>query len=379
MTFVIPTAVHLMQVDWDVDARARGAFNGTGEAQWNTRNLKTNGSLPLTGAGATSFVNTTATTYEGVWWEFLASGGYDVSSDTKVCIFVYQHNAPNRLEVDTVANQGVVFRLGTGSGTPPSNYRTYEIGGQDTLIGKAREFPVHVVIDLNDASHESVIGTYDNTDVQCFALGSRTANMGGTTCMIFMARAFVFDTTKGATNIPRFTGASSDWDDIITAMGTTHSTKITHGWIAREGTVFSVACPIEFGDNSTATTFNDNGASVFWPDHDEPGNPRVRVTDQAFRVYMNLRNNAADTATFSGFYDCGNSYPPWDFDQDDAAVVTFSGATFKRTGQFDVGSSVTGNATFDDCKIVWCQDNGVDLDGSTFRNPNGNHLLRLEA
>jgi hypothetical protein len=201
--------------------------------------------------------------------------------------------------------------------------------------------------------------------------------MGGSTTQVFLQRMFVLDTTKGATNIPRFTGASSDWDDIITAMGTAYNTKITHGWLAREGTIFSVACPIEFGDNSTATTFNDNGATVFWPDHNETGNPRIRVTDQAFRVYMNLRNNAADTATFSGAYDCGNSYPPWDFDQDDAAVVTFNNPTFKRTGTFLIGSSVTGSATFDDCGVVELQDETADLDGSTFRNPHSTHLLKL--
>lgn len=380
MTFTIPTANHQFQTDWDVDGRRRGPFDGTGEGQWNTRNTKAQGSLPLTGSNATGFVNTSTTSFQGCWWTFNTS--YDVSTDTKVCIFLYQHNAPNRLEIDTNANEGIVFRLGTGSATTtvgPSNYRTWNTGGQDTATGQGREFPVHIVVDLNDTSQDATVGTYDNTDVEFIGFGSRTANMGGTTTQVFLQRMFVLDTTKNATNIPRFTGTGSDWDDIITAMGTVYNTKITHGWLAREGTVFAVACPIEFGDNSTATTFNDNGASVFWPDSDETGNPRVRVTDQAFRVYMNLRNNASDTATFSGSYDCGNSYPDWDFDQDDNAVVTFSGVNFKRTGQFDVGSSVTGIANWDDCGIVWINDNTVDLDGSTFKNPNGNHLLRLEA
>ncbi len=379
MTFTIPTAVHLMQVDWDNDARARGAFNGSGETQWSTRSTKAQGSLPLTGSAASNFVNNTATGTQGVWWEFLATGGYDVSTNTRVCIFTYQHNAPNRLELDTKANNGIIFRLGTGSGTPPSNYRTWQMGGQDTRIGKERAFPVHLVCDLSDTSHDASTGTFDNTNIQCFGMGSKTLNMGGSTTQVFMQRVFVFETVKNATNIPRFTGTGSDWDDIITALGTAYNTKIGHGWIQREGTIFSVACPIEIGNNSTATTFNDNGASVFWPNSNDSADPSVRVTEDAFRVYLNLRNNAADTATFSGFYDCGNSYPPWDFDQDDNAVVTFSGVTFKRTGQFDVGSSITGNATFDDCGVVYCQDNGVDLDGSIFKNPHGNHLLRLAA
>ena len=369
-----------MQTDWDADARARGAFNGVGEAQFATRNTKLAGSLPITGANATGFVNTSTSSLQGVWWEFLATGGYDVSTDTRVMIWVYQYNAPNRLEMETKANNGLLIRLGSGSGSPPANYRTFQIGGQDTGLGKERGFPAHVVIDLNSASHDATIGTFDNTDIQCFGWGTRSfTTMGGTTTQTFMARMFVLETTKGATNIPRFTGSGSDWDDVITAVGTAYNTKTTHGWLQREGTTFAIASPIEIGNNSTITTFNDNGANVFWPNHNDAADPRIRVTSDAFRVYLNLRNNAADTATFSGFYDAGDSNPAWDFDQDDAAVVTFNGPTFKNTGQFDVGSSITGNATFDSCGIVWYNDNGVDLDGSTFRNPSGNHLVRLAA
>jgi len=375
MSFTIPTANHLMQTDWDLDGRRRGAF---AEGQWSTRSTKGSGSLPLPGPPATNFVNSTATGTQGCWWTF--NTAYDVSVDTKVCIFLYQYNAPNRLEIDTAANNGIMFRLGSGTATTttaPVNYRTWQMGGRDTALGKERAFPVHIVCDLNSTNNEASAGTFDNTAVEFFGFGSKTLNMGGSTTQVFMQRMFVLDTTKGATNIPRFTGASSTWDDVITAMGVTYTTKITHGWLAREGSVFSLACPIEIGDNATATTFNDNGASVFWGDDNETGNPKVRVTEQAFRVYLNLRNNAADTATFSGSYNCGNSYPLWDFNQADSAVVTLSSASFKRTGTFKMGSSVTGSATFNDCGLVDYQDNGVNLDGSTFKNPHGTHLVSL--
>lgn len=383
-SFVIPDAVHLMQTDWDLDARARGAFAGAGEAQPATRNTKVNGSLPLTGSNATGFVNTQGSSatgpLRGVYWEFLASGGYDVSSDTKVCIMVYQYNAPNRVQCATKANDGLVFRSGTGSGSPPTNYRTWQIGGNDTVAGQDRKYPLAVVIDLNDTSNDATVGTYDNTDVQCFGFGTVRFNISGSsTLQYFFARTFVFDTTKGATNIPRFIGADTDWDETINAVGTAYNTKITNDWITREGSVFSYASPVQIGDNDAVTTFNDNGATVFWPNSNSANDPRVRVTDQAFRVYLNLRNSPADSATFSGFYDAGDSNPDWDFDQDDDAVVTFNGPTFRNTGQFDVGSSVSGSATFDNCGVVWFNDNGVDLDGSTFRNPNGDHLVRLAA
>ena len=383
MTFNIPAAVNLLQTDWDLDARARGAFAGTGEAQPATRNVKTEGTLPLTNDNAVSFVNTQASSatgpLRGVYWEFLATGGYNVSVDTKVMIVTWQFNAPNRIQIATAANDGFVWRLGTGSGSPPTNYRTWQVAGNDTVGGSAREKPKMIVMDMNVDDHDAEIGTYDNTDVQCFGSGCVRFDISGTsTCQWFLQRIFVFDTTKGATNIPRFTGTSS-WDDGVTAMGTAYNTRISMEWFEREGNVFSVACPIEIGDNSTETDFNDNGAFVFWPDTNDPGDPRVHVTNQAFRVYLNLRNNVADTAIFSGFYDCGNSYPDWDFDQDDSAVVTFNNPTFKRTGQFDLGSSVSGSATFDGCEIIYMQDNGVDIDGSILRNPHGNHLLRLAA
>jgi len=377
MTFVIPTAKLPMTSSHNSDARARGTI-GT---PTGTGGTKGNGNLPLTDS-ATHYTNGTDGDFEGLVWEFEDWAGapvpYDVSSDTRVAIYTHQYNAPNRLEIATVANSGVVCRIYSGAGSPPTNYKSYDVGGNDTLIGKAREIPRMIVIDLNDTSHEDTGGTFDNTDVQCLAHATTGAAMGGSTNYQFFQRLFVLETTKGATDIPRFTGAS-DWDDIITAVGTAFDTKITSEWLQREGIVFQVACPLEFGDNSTSTQFDDNGAAVFWPDHDEVGNPRTRVTEQAFRVYSNLRNNVADTLDMSGSYDCGNSYPLWDFDQDDAAVITFAGVNFKRTGTFLMGSSVTGIAIFDDCGLVDYVDNGVNLDGSTFRNPHSTHLLSLAA
>jgi len=384
LSFTIPPAVHLMQVDWDLDARARGAFSGPGEDQPNLRNVKTNGSLPVTDPGATGFVNDQASSptgpLRGVYWEFLATGGYDVSIDTKVCVLNWQYNAPNRVQSATAANNGFVFRLGSGAGSPPSNYKTWQISGNDTIGGQARENPKMIVIDLNTVNESATVGTFDNTDVQSFGAGTVRFNISGTAgVQWYFQRVFVLDTTKAALNIPRFTGALSTWSDIITAMGTAYNTKITDEWLKREGNVFSVACPLEFGDNSTSTQFNDEGATVFWLSDNDPRDPRVQVTEQAFRVYSNLRNNSSDTLTLSGSYDCGNSYPPWDFGQSDAAVITLAEASFTRVGVFSIGSSVNGAATFNDCKLINVVNSGANLDGSTFRNPNADHLLRLAS
>ncbi len=371
MTFTIPPSPLLKNQDFDDAGTTNDRGYMTGAPY--KRNIKSEGGLPMTVAGS-YFTHNNDGLERGAWWEFYASGGIDSSTDNHLIIGTFQYNAPNRLEIDTVANGGCVYALGCGTGSPPTVWRKWYIGGHDTPLGSAREFPIFYVIDTHDTSYDASNGTWAANDIECSGFGGKQYHLGGTTFAWFMSRHFVFETTKGATDIPRFTG-TSDWDDTVTAMGVAHDTKISHGWILREGTVFSIACPIEIGDGSTLTNFNDNGVSVFYPDHNDPDDPRVRVTENAFRFYLNL--SAASSATFSGLYDCGTSYPLWDFDQDNGATVTLSGATFKRTGTFKMGGDVTGNATFDGCGMVDCMDNGVDLDGSAFKNPHGTHLLSL--
>ena len=375
MTFVIPTAVDRMLTAYASATNAAGAFSGTGEAQFSQRGIvKVAGNLPLTD-DATNLTSSNDGQLRGSYWSFPSA--YDVSTNTKLVVWTWQFNAPNRIQIDTAANDGLVFRLGSGTATPPANYKTWKIAGNDKVGGSARENPKMIIVDMNDSTHDAEVGTYDNTDVESFGLGAQNLSIVGTgSCNIFVQRLFVFDTTKGATNIPRFTGTSS-WSDMITAMGTTYSTKITDDWIKREGDVFSYAAPFEIGNNATQTNFDDGGVTVFWPDATTvtDSDPRVRVTSQAFRAYLNLRDNFADSADFSGFYNCGSSNPDWNFNLNNRCFVNFNGATFVNTGTFTVGSAVSGNATFDRCGVV--RNNGASLNGSTLKNPNSTHLMRL--
>tara|TARA_R110000782_G_scaffold71050_1_gene142632 strand:- start:3693 stop:4826 length:1134 start_codon:yes stop_codon:yes gene_type:complete len=375
MTFVIPTAVDRMLTDYSSATNAAGAFSGTGEAQFSQRGIvKVAGNLPLTD-DATNLTSSNDGQLRGSYWSFPSA--YDVSTNTKLVVWTWQFNAPNRIQIDTAANDGLVFRLGSGTATPPANYKTWKIAGNDKVGGSARENPKMIIVDMNDSTHDAEVGTYDNTDVESFGLGAQNLSIVGTgSCNIFVQRLFVFDTTKGATNIPRFTGTSS-WSDMITAMGTTYSTKITDDWIKREGDVFSYAAPFEIGNNAIQTNFDDGGVTVFWPDATTvtDSDPRVRVTSQAFRAYLNLRDNFADSADFSGFYNCGSSNPDWNFNLNNRCFVSFNGATFVNTGTFTVGSAVSGNATFDRCGVV--RNNGASLNGSTLKNPNSTHLMRL--
>ena len=298
-------------------------------------------------------------------------------------VWCWQFNAPNRVQVATNTNLGQIIRISSSSASPPTtDWQEFRVGGNDRVAGSAREEPKVFVIDLN-ATGDTTSGTFDNTDVQTYAYGTVRLNISGTNSNLnFCNRCFVFTTTKSSADTPTFSG-TSDWQDLTELVqGTSWSNKIGDGWAVDNGNnIFSVMCPIRIGNNSSETDFNDNGATVFWPNDTSASDPdpRFRITNQAFRVYLKLRNNAADTATFSGTYDAGDSNPAWDFDQDDNAVVTFNSPSFKNTGQFDIGSSVTGDATWDSCGVVWLNDNTIDIDGSTFKNPNGDHLLRLEA
>ena len=381
MSFSIPTPVHTMLVDWDLDPRNRGDFSGTNEARFATRNTKAQGTLPLSLGFATAFVNNQATSatgpLRGVYWEFLASGGYDVSTDTKLLIFTLQFNAPNRIQITDKANNGIVVRVGSGSGSPPTAYKTYQVGGNDTRIGTSRESPRAIVIDLNSTSNENIIGTFKDDDVQTFGLGTVRFNIAGnSTTQLFLQSVYVFDTTKNATNIPRFTGLNSKWIDIITERGSGYTNLKTFEWISREGNVYSLSCPIEIGDNSTATTFDDEGVSVFWSNDNDPSDPTTRITNQAFRFYMNLQST--DSVVLSGTYDAGNSYPLWDFDANPLSSIQLNGTSFKRTGTFTVSGAVSGGATFDDCGIITCTDNSVDFENATFKNPHDNYLLKVK-
>jgi len=134
--------------------------------------------------------------------------------------------------------------------------------------------------------------------------------------------------------------------------------------------------PFRIGNNSSITTFDDEGNTIISPKANDGADPRVRVTTQAFRTYLNLRNNASDTADFSGTW-IWQVRSPFDWDQDDSAVVTFTNPTFKGMGEFTLGSSITGPAVFDDVDSVVFADTGVDIDGSTFRNQNGTYALKM--
>jgi len=373
MTFTLPAQHNTFSVAPASNAR----YNST-ENSPTSAGVKTAGGLPITtNVGDWERDADASTDAAGYAYEFQAAqAGYDVSGDTKLLVWHSQNNAPNRIQVNSTANHGYQVRIYTGSGSPPANYRAFWIGGNDTPMAASISGQYPFVIDLNDDTHDSSEGTFDNTDVTTFALWGRTFKMAGNSSMWnYQAHCYVLDTTKSSSSTPTFTG-TSDFDDAVTLIQGTDYTDKLGNWVRKIGSVVFIDMPFRIGDNSTATTFDDKGLTIVSPVSNDTSDPRNRLTDQAMRVYLNLRNNAADTATFSGNYIWGTR-AAWDFDQDDSAVVTFSSPTFRGMGEFTIGSSITGPAIWDNVDDVIMADTSVDIDGSSFRNQNGTYALQL--
>ena len=375
MTFVIPAINNGHLVAPDLNARFLALINTPNNVQ-----VKTAGNLPLTD-DAGRWDNNTVGSLKGVSYEFQASQvAWDVSGDTRVMVWHQQFNAPNRIQIDTVALNGFGMRIYSGIGSPPTDYKEYQLGGNNTPMGKAIQGIIPLSIDLNDISNEASNGTFDNTAVTSYAIFTTRLNqVSVATNFNYSTRLYVFTTTKALANTPTFSGSGSDFLDAVSLIQGSDFTDKLGNWVRRVGSVVFIDVAFRIGNNLTLTTFNDNGLTIISPVSDDANDPRNRFTTQACRVYLNLRNNVADTATFSGTYFWGTR-APWDFDQDDSAVVTFSNPTFNGMGTFTIGSSITGPATWNDVGPVIVNDTTADLDGSTFKNiAFGDHGLVLPA
>ena len=100
MTFVIPTAVDLMTDSVNSHPNARGGFAGVGEGQTSQRGFaKAAGNLPLT-LTATNLTSSNDGQLRGFNFGFPTA--IDTSTNTKLIVWTYQFNAPNRVQTDTV-------------------------------------------------------------------------------------------------------------------------------------------------------------------------------------------------------------------------------------------------------------------------------------
>jgi len=380
MSFHLPTVNNLHDVDPNGGTQPRFLSLNAGSIAATSVGLKDLGNLPLS-QGAGQFRNDgNFDDTAGLGYEFQASQvGYDVSTDTKVLLWHSQFNAANRIQTTDVAGGGCIIRLYTGNGSMPTIYREWIVGGNDTPNAASVSGQYPYTIDLNDSSYNNSNGTWDNTDATSYAYLITYEPITGTNySWQYMGSCFILDTTKISSNTPTFLGTSEPEDAVLLIQGTDYTDKLGN-WVRQNGSVIFIDMGFRIGDGSTTTNFNDNGLTIISPLSNDSADPRVRVTTQAFRTYLNLPNHATNgTATFSGTW-VWQTRALFDWNQNDSAVVTFNGVNFNGMGEFTLGSSIIGNGNWDNVDAVILADTGVDIDGSTFKNPNGDHLLNLTS
>ncbi len=353
MTFTLPAAQYLMRTN---SSSNRGSFDNAFQT-----GQKNGGNLPIT-FSATQVQNSGGS--EGIYFGMDAqnsTSGKDASTDTKVMLTSVQFNAPNRIQVNTLANRGVVARLTSGGGG--SNYREYRIGGNDTPFASAQAGPVTICLDLSAVGQDASGGSYSTSNVTGWGYGTNKVNLvGGSSNLCFFQRVFLFDTAKGDPNLPFFTGVSSFDDAVEVVQGDGYTTKIG-AWLTKSGSSFFLPAPFSFGDGSSAITFDDQGASIVSPFDNASGQENFRLTTQAMRVYLDTRDNPADSVILRGSYAWGTA-APWDFSQSNQGTCTLSG-NFGGMGDFTIGSSVTSSGVFSLASGSKLIVDGASIDGTT--------------
>lgn len=296
----------------------------------------------------------------------------DFTSTGEKRLFVYcmQANAANRRQMQTKANDGFTLKMFSGTGL--SNIREWVLGGEDTDLMK-RTGSFLYVVDPNAAGTKADVGTFDPSDVLRYGHYITQKNsVQNTYAWWFWSVVVLISTEKDSTDIPRIFGTTSAWDDLTDAVqGTTDFTGQNHLYVEQAGTIINLFCPVSIGNASltspSTTTFNDGGYTVISPQSNISNDPRFQLTNDSMRLYLDLRNNAADSATFSGTYVWGTE-APWDFNVSNLATVTLNSPVFTGMGDFTLGSSVAGAATFTlggSSKVII---NGANLNGSTINN-----------
>jgi len=334
------------------------------------------GNLPITKFATEIKVNS-ANTVSGIQFLFKAAAAYDVSASTKVLLWHSQFNAPNRIQVNDLANGGIRFRLTSGTPSTLTDYREWYLGGNDTPFAECVKGQVPFVIDLN-AAGKSEVGSFDNTDVNKYAILFNSQHIVDTSGnWNFQGKAYVLGTEVGDADIPTFSGTSDFTDAVTLVQGTDYTDKIGN-WVRQTGSVIFMDMPFQIGDGATSTVFDDGGFTVVSPGSNSSTDPRYQLTTQAMQVHTNLRDNINDSATLSGTYVWGTR-ANFNLDQSNNASININGAAFRGMGDLTIGSSVSGSATFSDTGIVKLKNSNASIDNSIITNPFQTHALQFSG
>lgn len=358
MAFNIPPAQYLMTTNAN-DAN-RGTFRNS-----PSLNRKTGGNFPIS-TNAAQMQNSSGE--RGIYFGLDAQDSTDAIDGTasgRVILSSWQFNAPNRIQVNTLANRGIVFRVASGSGDSPNDFREWSIAGNDTPQASAQAGAVTMCVSLDAAGFDASGGTYDPSAATAWGFGTNKLSLvGNSSSLAFFQRVFLFDSDKGSANLPTFTGASSFTDAVTLVQGTDYANKIG-SWTTQSGTAIFLPCPFSIGDGSTATVFNDNGASLISPSNNAANQENFRITDDAMKVHLDMRDNAADSVTLSGNYTWGTG-ADWNFNESNASTCLLSG-NFTGMGKFRIGSSVTATGTFDLAGTQKVESYGANVDSITVK------------
>ena len=371
MTFALPTPNNLHE---DVTN-----FNALYDQGINNPSLgaRTAGNLPIINDATEIKVNS-ANTISGIQFLFSKSTTYDVSTATKVLLWHSQFNAPNRIQVNDLANGGVRFRLTSGSPGTLTNFREWYLGGNDSPFAECVKGQVPFVIDLNAPTGQAEVGSYDNTNVNKYAILFNSQHIVDTSGnWNFQGKAFLLDTEQGDANIPTFSGTSNFTEAVTAVQGTDYTNKIGN-WVRQTGSVVFMDMPFQIGDGLTITTFDDGGLTVVSPANDTATDPRYQLTNQAMQVHVNLRDNSNDSAALSGTYVWGTR-ATFNFSQSNQAGINIAGATFRGMGEITIGSSVSGAASFIDTGTLNIKNSNASIDSSVITNPFQAHALHFNG
>jgi len=278
-----------------------------------------------------------------------------------------QGNAPNRLNTDTIAQGGRKFYL--FSSTDGSNYRVWYIGGKDDDTNETGL--KYIVIDSNVSGSTSDSGTFDNTSVSQMGLGLGASNGGYSSNYTWQhATQFVrvFRSKAGACGIYGSSPSFADYADAVNV--------VFYGFRELSKDVYAVRVPFKIGDGSTTTTFTDSGSTLVAPKAaSNSGLARDVLQANSLPFYLDL--TSSDSITLNGTIFIWGVASQFDFNVSSSASVMLNGCTFRGIGGMDVGSSIEGDATFDECGAITLKSTSADLDGSTFKDATGTYALRL--
>ncbi len=99
---------------------------------------------------------------------------------------------------------------------------------------------------------------------------------------------------------------------------------------------------------------------MFWP---LPNQENFRITNDAMRIYLDARDNAADSVILSGSYAWGTA-ASWDFNISNNSSCLLSG-NFSGMGDFLIGSSITASGVFNLSAGKAVVSQGANINGIT--------------